>query len=83
MSLTLRRTAAFVVLLAGIALGFWVVFGSPHDWLGGMRLLKFALGTTSIGMITASTWLMFPDSPSGGDEDNTSAAPITGPLNAL
>ncbi|GAA3007581.1 hypothetical protein [Streptomyces fulvorobeus] len=83
MSINLRRTAAVIVLFAGLALGFWVVFGSPHDWVEGMRLVKFALGLTSICMITASAWLMFPRSPDDDDEDDTSAAPMTGPLDAL
>ncbi|MEU0659759.1 hypothetical protein [Streptomyces lavendulocolor] len=81
--MALRRTAAVIVLLAGIALGFWVVFGSPHDWAGGMRLLKFALGLTSLGMITASAWLMFPGSPDDDDDDDISPHPMTGPLDAL
>ncbi|MFC8917885.1 hypothetical protein E2C00_13710 [Streptomyces sp. WAC05374] len=82
MSIVLRRTAAVVVLLSGAALGFWVVFGAPHDWTGGMRLLKFALGMTSLLMVSASAWLMFPGSPDD-DDDDTSPPPITGPLDAL
>ncbi|MFI0983284.1 hypothetical protein ACH4SP_40525 [Streptomyces sp. NPDC021093] len=83
MSMILRRAAAVIILLAGITLGFWVVFGSPHDWSGGMRLLKLALGLTSVCVITASTWLMFPGSPDESDEADASAAPVVGPLNAL
>ncbi|MFF1482582.1 hypothetical protein ACFVYD_34400 [Streptomyces sp. NPDC058301] len=81
MSTALRRTAAVIVLLAGAALGFWVVFGSPHGWVGGMRLAKLALGLTSMGMISASAWLMFPGPP--GDDDDSPPAPTTGPLDAL
>ncbi|MEV3990000.1 hypothetical protein AB0J57_13955 [Streptomyces sp. NPDC049837] len=83
MSTALRRTAAVIVLLAGAALGFWIVFGSPHDWTGGMRLLKLGLGLTSLAMISASAWLMFPGSPDDDDDDDTSTPPITGPLDAL
>lgn len=82
MPVVLRRTFAVIVLIAGIALGFWVVFGSPHEWTGGMRLLKLALGLTSLGMISASAWLMFPGSP-GDDDDDTSPHPVSGPLDAL
>ncbi|MEU7282012.1 hypothetical protein AB0A69_25035 [Streptomyces sp. NPDC045431] len=83
MSTALRRTAAVLVLLAGTALGFWVVFGPPHDWTGGMRLLKFALGLTSLGLISGSAWLMFPGSPDDDEDDDTTPHPMTGPLDAL
>ncbi|MGI5356483.1 hypothetical protein ACQI4E_14415 [Streptomyces sp. CA-252508] len=82
MPVVLRRTLAVIVLIAALALGFWVVFGSPHEWTGGMRLLKFALGLTSLGMISASAWLMFPGSPDD-DDDDTAPPPFTGPLDAL
>ncbi|MFF8831820.1 hypothetical protein [Streptomyces sp. NPDC015131] len=82
MPTVLRRTLAVLVLLAGAALGFWVVFGAPHHWEGGMRLVKFALGLTSLGMITGSAWLMFPGS--ADDEDNDPPSPTyAGPLDAL
>ncbi|GGU29157.1 hypothetical protein [Streptomyces lavendofoliae] len=85
MSTALRRTAAVLVLLAGTGLGFWVVFGPPHEWTGGMRLLKFALGMTSLGMISASAWLMFPGSPDDDDDapSDPSSPTTTGPLDAL
>ncbi|OKK02660.1 hypothetical protein AMK26_23985 [Streptomyces sp. CB03234] len=82
MSVVLRRTAAVAVLIAGAAPGFWVVFGAPHDRVGGMRLLKSALGLSSLGMISAGAWLLFPGSPDD-DEDDTSTPPMTGPLDAL
>ncbi|GAA2482052.1 hypothetical protein [Streptomyces gobitricini] len=83
MPIALRRTAAVVVLLAGIALALWIVFGSPHEWTGAMRLLKPALGLTSLGMISAGAWLMFPGSPDDDDDDANTQAPVTGPLDAL
>ncbi|MFJ8645532.1 hypothetical protein ACIRNI_05355 [Streptomyces sp. NPDC093546] len=83
MSTALRRTAAVLVLLAGAALGFWVVFGAPHDWTGGMRLLKFALGLTSLGLISGSAWLMFPGSADDDEDSDTNPHPMTGPLDAL
>ncbi|QGV79411.1 hypothetical protein [Streptomyces ficellus] len=83
MSTVLRRIAAVIVLLSGAALGFWVVFGAPHGWVGGMRLLKFALGLTSLGLVTASAWLMFPGSPDDDEDDDTTPHPMTGPLDAL
>lgn len=56
----IRRLAALAVLASGIGLALWIVFGSPQDWHGGMRLLRMGLGLTSLGAITASSWLMFP-----------------------
>ncbi|MEV6653762.1 hypothetical protein [Streptomyces sp. NPDC051219] len=59
------------VLLAGAALGFWIVFGSPHQWEGGLRLLRLALGMTALGLISGSAWLMFPDGPRDDEELTT------------
>ncbi|MFF8291398.1 hypothetical protein ACF068_19505 [Streptomyces sp. NPDC016309] len=87
MSTALRRTVAVLVLLSGAALAFYVVFGSPHEWTGGMRLLKFAMGLTAMAMISISARLMFPGTPEDDkDDDNDDAStppPFTGPLDAL
>ncbi|OLZ65773.1 hypothetical protein AV521_30695 [Streptomyces sp. IMTB 2501] len=49
------------VLIAGIALGAWVVFGAPHDWHGGKALGRVALGLGCAGMISGSARLIFFD----------------------
>ncbi|MEV6397013.1 hypothetical protein AB0M39_19870 [Streptomyces sp. NPDC051907] len=83
MNIVLRRVFATTVLLGGIALALWCVFGAPHDWTGGQRLLRLALGVTAMGLITASTWLMFPGTR-GKDEEHPAAGhdipPAPGPL---
>ncbi|OIJ86629.1 hypothetical protein [Streptomyces monashensis] len=56
----LRRISGLAVLIAGIALGAWVAFGSPHHWHGAKVLGRTALGLGSLTMITGSSRLLFP-----------------------
>ncbi|MGW7197853.1 hypothetical protein [Streptomyces chryseus] len=70
MNMMVRRICAVAVLLAGVSLGLWIVYGDPFGWRGGLRLLRFGLGLASMGLITASAWLMFP----GGREDDEDPA---------
>ncbi|MGW7820273.1 hypothetical protein ACWGLF_19570 [Streptomyces puniciscabiei] len=63
----LRRICGLVVLVAGIALGAWVVFGAPHDWHGARILGRLALGGMgAVGMISSSAGLIFPHAPQDG-----------------
>ncbi|MFI6770543.1 hypothetical protein [Streptomyces sp. NPDC050355] len=56
----IRRIAGGLLMVAGIALGAWLVFGAPHDWEGtGERLLKLAMGLGSTGAITGGARLIF------------------------
>ncbi|MFJ8587573.1 hypothetical protein ACIRD2_23400 [Streptomyces sp. NPDC093595] len=80
MTIVLRRVCAVIVLVAGAALGFWIVFGSPHAWEGAQRLGRLALGLTSMCLISASAWLMFPGSPEDDEEAGHDPAPAPGPL---
>ncbi|MFI9428121.1 hypothetical protein ACIG54_31725 [Streptomyces achromogenes] len=61
MSHGLRRLGGAALLIAGIALGIWVVFGAPHDWHGAQALGRVALGLGSLAMISGSPRLIFPD----------------------
>ncbi|MFF4710129.1 hypothetical protein ACFY2V_01780 [Streptomyces eurythermus] len=61
MSHGLRRLGGATVMIAGIALGIWVVFGAPHDWHGAQALGRVALGLVSLAMISGSPTLIFPD----------------------
>ncbi|MGW2647689.1 hypothetical protein ACWC2T_22860 [Streptomyces sp. NPDC001393] len=77
MSHGLRRIGGLAVLIAGIALGAWVVFGAPHDWHGAKAVgrLVFA-GLGAVGMISGSAGLVFPDAPQdepGTAQDETGA----------
>lgn len=80
MTIVLRRVCAVIVLITGAALGFWLVFGSPHDWEGALRFGRLALGLTSMCLISASAWLMFPGSPEDDEEAAHDPAPAPGPL---
>src|SRR5690349_926632 len=75
----IRRLAALAVLLSGIGLALWLGFGAPQDWHGGMRLLRMGMGLTAIGMITASSWLMFPDRTDDGRTDTGAPERISTP----
>lgn len=61
MSSALSRGLGVSVLLVGIATALWVAFGGPQDWQGGMRWVRYALALGSLGVITCSTWLIFPE----------------------
>ncbi|MEU6590742.1 hypothetical protein ABZ923_16225 [Streptomyces sp. NPDC046881] len=65
MSHGLRRISGLAVLAAGIAVGAWVVFGAPHDWHGAKALGRLALGLASLGLISGSPGLIFPDGEGG------------------
>lgn len=66
MSHGLRRISGLAVLIAGIALGAWVVFGSPHYWEGTAVLGRVALGLGSLMMISSSPRLIFTDASQYG-----------------
>ncbi|MCX4639148.1 hypothetical protein OG775_29220 [Streptomyces platensis] len=64
----IRRIAGIVMMVAGIALGAWLVFGAPHDWEGNVRLVKMAMGLAATGTITGGARLIFwqpEDGPAG------------------
>ncbi|RLV01307.1 hypothetical protein CTZ27_12415 [Streptomyces griseocarneus] len=60
MNLALSRICAVAVLLLGIALSFWNVFGAPHDWEGNMKWLRLPLWLAVTGLVSGSAKLMFP-----------------------
>ncbi|MGW3013027.1 hypothetical protein ACWC9R_30000 [Streptomyces sp. NPDC001219] len=55
----IRRVAGVVMMVAGIALAAWLVFGAPHDWEGDVRLVKMAMGFAATGAITWGAGLVF------------------------
>ncbi|MGW0789753.1 hypothetical protein ACWD04_16180 [Streptomyces sp. NPDC002911] len=65
----LSRVLGVLVMLLGIAVVLWVVFGDPQGWRGGMRLLRFALVVSSLGVIVCSTSLIFPGDRAAATEN--------------
>ncbi|MEU3523476.1 hypothetical protein AB0E62_06345 [Streptomyces sp. NPDC038707] len=61
MSHGLRRLGGLAIMIAGIGLGIWVVFGPPHDWHGAGTLGRMALGLGSLALISSAPSLIFPD----------------------
>ncbi|MFJ4323589.1 hypothetical protein ACIP3A_10815 [Streptomyces tricolor] len=74
MSHGLRRVSGVAVLIAGIALGTWVVFGAPHSWHGAKAAGRAALGLGALLMISSSPRLIFPDVPRVGPGGRGDAA---------
>lgn len=68
MSLGLRRVAGLVGLLGGVGVAAWLVFGSPHEWEGGMRWLRHGLAWACLGGIGLTARLIFPDARSRTSE---------------
>ncbi|MFI9581731.1 hypothetical protein ACIHCQ_07795 [Streptomyces sp. NPDC052236] len=83
MNLAVRRLCAVAVLLIGITLFFWIVFGAPHEWKGGLRLLRLTLGMSAVGLISGSALLMFPSTPGEDGEDGEDGDPAAGRSGAL
>ncbi|MFJ3954632.1 hypothetical protein SLV14_004322 [Streptomyces sp. Je 1-4] len=55
----IRRIAGVVMMVAGIALASWLVFGPWHYWEGDMRLVRMAMGLAATGVITGGARLIF------------------------
>ncbi|MCL6734251.1 hypothetical protein [Streptomyces neyagawaensis] len=68
MSIGLRRAGGIVGVVGGIGLAAWLVFGAPHDWDGGMRLLRHGLALVSLGAINGGAWLMFSGGQDGASD---------------
>ncbi|WP_437045290.1 hypothetical protein [Streptomyces sp. enrichment culture] len=62
-----KRTIGIVTMAVGIVVAAWAVFGPPRDWEGGMRWVRHGLALGSLGAVSLSARLMFPDT----DEDES------------
>ncbi|MER7563360.1 hypothetical protein ABTZ93_10375 [Streptomyces sp. NPDC097941] len=67
------------LLLLGIALVLWRVFGSPQDWEGGMRWLRTGLMLGALGAIGLSARLIFPDTGGDAPDEVSEKAPGAAP----
>ncbi|MDX3776831.1 hypothetical protein ACSCB1_18255 [Streptomyces europaeiscabiei] len=72
MSLLASRLVGAALMLAGIAVALWVVFGVPQEWTGGMRWLRSALALASFGAISLAVRFFFPDSSDSSDSSASS-----------
>jgi hypothetical protein len=59
MSIGLRRAVGVVGVVGGMGLAVWLVFGAPHGWEGGMRLVRYGLAWVSLGAVNSGAWLVF------------------------
>ncbi|MER5973555.1 hypothetical protein ABT112_28175 [Streptomyces sp. NPDC002055] len=71
----LRRIGSVVMVLAGVAVASWLVFGPPHDWEGSMRWVRWALAAMSLGIIRGGVHLFFPEKSEGHAREGEAAEP--------
>ena len=59
----MRRLLGVGVLIAGVALAFWLVFGPAAEWEGAARFVRFAILLSCFLVIGGSVRLIYPDKP--------------------
>lgn len=59
------------IVLAGMALAFWLVLGPPSDWEGVARFVRFGVLLSCFVVIGVATQQIYPDKPK--DEPNEAA----------
>ncbi|WP_327187454.1 hypothetical protein [Streptomyces sp. NBC_01334] len=57
----MRRLLGVTVVLAGMALAFWLVLGPSSDWEGAAKFMHFALLLSCFLVIGGGVRLIFPD----------------------
>ncbi|MGX5182333.1 hypothetical protein ACWKT5_05795 [Streptomyces avermitilis] len=58
-----RRLAGVVVVIAGMALAIWLVFGPSSEWEGAVRFVRFAVLLSCFAVIGGGVRLIYPDKP--------------------
>ncbi|MDX3131556.1 hypothetical protein PV367_17595 [Streptomyces europaeiscabiei] len=79
MSLLPSRLVGAALMLAGIAVALWVVFGVPQEWTGGMRWLRSALALASFGAISLAVRFFFPNSSDSSADASPDGIPSDDP----
>lgn len=59
----MRRLLGVAIVLAGMALAFWLVLGPPSDWEGVARFVRFAVLLSCFLVIGGAVQLIYPDKP--------------------
>jgi len=65
-----RRLVGVAVVMAGMALAFWLVLGPSSDWEGTARMMRFAVLLSCFLAIGGGTRLIFPDKSEGEAAEN-------------
>lgn len=67
----MRRLLGVAIVLAAMALAFWLVLGPPSDWEGVARFVRFGVLLSCFVVIGGAAQLVYPDKP---EDEPTEAA---------
>ncbi|MET9504344.1 hypothetical protein ABZY42_21945 [Streptomyces sp. NPDC006622] len=65
----MRRLFGVTMVMAGMALAFWLALGPSSDWEGAARIMRFALLLSCFPVIGGGVRMIFPDESQNDADD--------------